>query len=206
MWEAHAIAVANQTFDLENAIREAMEEREVDDLFSLSPLSSPEITPPSSPRLSTLDIGLAPPVTPSSMPTQLPVLEDLERASPANRLTSRKRRKKEQGHDHRRKKRREEREKDGCPKAREATRQKYGNLAVPQFTAANLQAAPVVKTGYTAPNRLKKEKPATLAVPGHQTCYTTLDRSKIEKRVYTLEEVVGVRSAWGLKLQKWDGK
>ena len=60
---------------------------------------------------------------------------------------------------------------------------------------ANLQAAPVAKTGYTAPNCHKKEKPAILVVPGHKTCYTTLDHRKIEKRVYTLEEAVGVPSA-----------
>ena len=103
MWEAHTIAIANQTFDLENAICEAMEERgkrEVDDLFSLSHFLLPKTTPPSSPCLSTLDIGLAPLVSLSSMSTQLSVLKNFKRASPANWLTSQKQRKKEQGHAH----------------------------------------------------------------------------------------------------------
>ena len=49
LWKGQAIAVAKPSFDLEKAICQAMEEREerlADDLFSLSPLSLPETTPP----------------------------------------------------------------------------------------------------------------------------------------------------------------
>lgn len=79
-------------------------------------------------------------------------------------------------------------------------------MVAPQFTSMNLQAAPVAKTGYTTPNHHKKEKPATSMVAESKTCYIPLDCSKIKKRAYMLDEVVGVSSTWGLTLQKWDGK
>jgi hypothetical protein len=124
---------------------------DTDDLFSMSPLTTPETTPENSPQM---------------RPASLPPLEESEctpeKATGA--MTSqeqRKRRKVLQGHKNAKKRKAEQKEQRlGAPDVRQKAHQKYKAAAQAIHTASKTADSLVAKTGYIALNRPAETKKA----------------------------------------------
>jgi len=140
-------------FDFVTRLKELVElenqEWPGDDLFSLSPLTSPESspgsTPSSSPRMQTVEL-----------PTEGPTLQmDPSNATPAKQ---RKRKMGARKKATRRTRRREAKmaEKDGPP-TRDKAQEKYAEKSTLLFTTTPTAEAPVTSTAYVALNGCKEE-------------------------------------------------
>lgn len=116
-----------------------MEEEASDseDLFSLSPLTSPEPTPPSSPRATQPPLPLDLPLPKTSQPTV---------ATTAPRTSHSKR----QGHANRKRKRDKAKLGPAEYTPRSQTRKKYAESAAEAGSEATGEDFPIAKTGYTA--------------------------------------------------------
>ena len=214
-WSGRRIEIANQDFDFANAVKAELERQEstwpANNLFSLSPLTTPESTPPSSPKMMTYDSPLSPALTPISdlrhnsahgpdmslasshcpttepleipaLPLPLPAIGD--QTFTAAHPVERKRRKTTRSNLTRKKKRLHAKEENfGLATPRPEAYDKHLSAAQPLQT--NLKAVDIraTKTGYTGLNHKVQEQSAI-----------------------ALEDLIGPDSVWKFKLQKWDGK
>ena len=158
-------------------------------LSDLSPLSSPDSTPPPSPILqSRLDLdateesghstsgisGLTPPLTPRpTLPT-----------TAANAKERKHAKKRAKNHLNRKTKREQ---------ARDAT-------------FANIKARPTLSTKILNSHQPIVCETETSKASRVSTGYTGKNDEAQSRSLFTLEELVGEGSKWGFKLEKWDGR
>jgi hypothetical protein len=157
------------------------------DLFSLSPLSSPDSTP----HLSPLSSATSTPVQTPQLPRLLLPLEKLQHAAqpasaspvsasakPAKESRARKRRKKEKSHSNRKKRRKgRPSEEFAATGTRLEVITKYVEGSVPVISQMQTQKASVANTAYVA-----------------------LDDRVRSQKIHRLHEISG------LKLVEWDGR
>jgi hypothetical protein len=193
------ISVPNASFDFESALELSIEKEELFGyldcgdigcgLFSGSPLTSPEPTPPPSPfqQPTSLDSPLSPP-EPLPMPgdsssTAAGLPGEAKKADGryrSNKTRSHAKRKRERANE------RKEREAGGQPyDARASTRLKHVHQSDPVEADVNLADIPISDPGYIGLRDAKELK----------------DRTK-----YALDDLVGAGSHFKFKLLKWDGR
>ena len=198
--------MTDPAFDFQELLKQSAEraqaaEYDFSGLFSLSPLSSPESSRPSSPvnLLSLSPLSSPEPSRPSSPVThpshalgqETPFLDESSTSQklhtmpmiaihqPVDRVKKRKR----QSHHCQNKKRAKEKEIEFSPYvARPAVKAKYVNNATSIHTSAS------VETSRTA-----------------STAYVALDDRIRSRKFYWLHELVGPASKLGFILQEWDG-
>ena len=192
--------IAPTTFDTELQVRLALNyAATAEALFGtsdLSPLTTPECTPPPSPTLkpvfdtdedvdtNTTDIRTEPAHSGSSeiVGENFSALSSTTRSS--TQRDRRKAKKKLQGHANRSKRRQE---------ARDAT---YANIKPrAQRRLGILGASEPLCTS------IDSSKSSHIS-----TGFTGLDNGERQKKLYSLEELVGEGSKFGFKLQAWDGR
>ncbi|KAJ3503665.1 hypothetical protein NLJ89_g8332 [Agrocybe chaxingu] len=194
---------------LKQAIRAQDELSPPDDLFSLSPLSSPQSSSSNSPDpasaslLDTSDyeepeeLDLTNQFTPDSLiPTPDPLdaslnlaggMEECQSSDALDAKARRKRRNKTKSKANRKRQRTEKKRKPsrlyGGSQVREEVKKKYRAVVEPMYLSHQMKLAPHVKTAYTGRNR-----------------------EKHVMKTFTLEELVGEDSRYKMKLFAWDGK
>ncbi len=154
-WNGESTVTASPSFNLIPQLRESMArqglENVIDDLFSLSPLTTPESTPENSPQRKM---------------ASLPPLDELEctpkkATSAMTPQESRKRRKVLQGRKNAKKRKLEKKEqKLDAPNVRHKAHQKYKAAAQAIHTATKAADSLVAKTAYIALNRPAQPKKA----------------------------------------------
>lgn len=214
-WDGPHVIATCPSFDFPELLKKSMDrahaaERDDSGIFSLSPLSSPEPSRPTSPAslptstppflngLFSLSPLSSPepsrPPSPASLTQMTPPLpqEDSPPPNPSETLTianhhhhpERVKKKKAQSHACRNKKRAKAKQSRFSPyESRPAVRAKYIDNATSIQTATSLESPPVASTAYVA-----------------------LDDRLRSKKTYRLEDVVGPTSKFGFVLQKWDGQ
>lgn len=221
-WDGSHVVVPITKAQLAALLAESLEEDRDDDLFSLSPLTSPDPTPPpsrpSSPGVNHAD--LAPPASPvnltgydSTPPSSRPSSPGVSHAdlapprtqpsSPVNLTgydsTPPSSRSPSPSGDQVRRKRRAKAQGHGRRKLQRAANQAaaFGDAAVPvgaqeKYTKS---AEPIYTALHTAYSKVTA------------TAFTGLNVSPIDtKRAYTLEELVGENARHRLALRDWDGR
>lgn len=179
------MTATDPTFNFEELLKRSTQraqaaEYDYSGLFSLSPFTSPEPSPPSSPVLPvfpTLEPA-TPPIDETSM-LQTPYTDPM---TAVHQPVDRVKKKKTQSHASRSKRRAKERETRFSPyEARPSVKAKY------------IDDAAAVNTPSTGVPRVAR------------TAYVALDDRTRSKKQYQLRELVGPASNLGLTLQEWDG-
>jgi hypothetical protein len=187
MRDPHFVTPAAPNFDFEGLLKASLaleSAASIDpDPFSLSPLSSPDVTPAQSPSSSATSTPLQ---SPARKPSPLPMdaiatQQDATATRPrAKESATRKERKKAESRANRRARRRENRKQHFAPDTREAVVDKYVKEAVPLASGMDVEAANVAKTAFVA-----------------------IDDRVRSRKAYQLGELVGTL---GFKLVEWDGR
>lgn len=158
-----------------------------DDPCGLSPLTTPDPSPSTSPSAHAVDLPPASPTSPSFFPSTAPPpptssTELDPPPSPANKTTKFNREKK-RGHRNRAKKRKRQLHEDPAQyETRPSTKAKYVRGSIPTTTGFDSRTIAIAGTGYVSSKLPKSEK------------------------TYRLDELVGEASKFGFKLISWDGR
>lgn len=180
-WDGFTVRVPSQNFDFIAGLKESVtrdnNDLPCDDLFSPSPLTTPETSPDSSPTS-----------TPHLPPVDLPIFENesINKGTPSESIAeltpAQKRRNRNvlQGRENRKKRRLEvkQKQKSGPPPRKQAE-EKYKQEAAPVYTSAYVEGANVASAGYTG-----------------------LNKSFEPQELPTADELL----ARGFTLQKWEGQ
>jgi hypothetical protein len=187
--------VANShSFDLARRLQEilAFEDCPEDDLLDLSPLTTPESTPETSPALKMVALPknhVIDPAHPSVV--DFPVTNDASAKAPSasNKSERVKRRNKQQGHKNTAKKRAKAATETGSkpPQIREPAKVKYTADPQPIFMPMSTKNAPVAIMGYIALNRPMGKRKKT---------------GQKERMDLRLDELMNEH---GFTYQKWEG-
>ncbi|KDR65406.1 hypothetical protein GALMADRAFT_148719 [Galerina marginata CBS 339.88] len=147
-------------------------------IFGLSPLSSPDPTPPASPIFAPLSMECDDSIQPAPFPTTAPPTH------PPLRDRSHKGRRKANGHALRAKKRVEARSSTyGHFVARAKVRRRYVDNAEPIQCSANISNSSVTQNAFVAKNDVPRSQ-----------------------KTHKLSEMIGEGSQYGFKLVPWDGR
>jgi len=176
------------SFDLEKRLEESLGREPSGDDFCLSPLTSVESTPESSPDVQT--IGL-PEVTIANKRSEPPVCVDAPTKPPKSERI--KRRNREQSRKNQRKRLRLEKQsgREG-PELRVKAEEKYRSGAKRMLTPLATSTLPTVRSGYLALNRPMADAYMRAKEAG----------TEVQKE-FTLEELLVERK---FKYLEWDGK
>jgi len=183
-WDGPHVTATDPTFNFEEFLKRSTHraqaaEYDYSGLFSLSPLTSPEPFPPSSPVLPlfpTLEQA-PPPIDETSMPQTLYTEPIIAVHQPVDRV-----KKKTQNHA-----------------SRSKRRAKGGETRFSPY-----EARPSVKAKYID-DAAAVSTPSTRIPRVARMAYVALDDWTRSKKQYQLHELVGPASKLGLMLQEWDG-